>query len=277
MGSLVVVGTGIASVAHATLQTRGHLEHSDKLLYIVTDPVTKDWLHRLNPAAESLSDCYKDGGHRREAYRCMTQRILSWVRREGVSVCAAFYGHPGVFVDCSHAAVALARAEGFEALMLPGVSAEDCLFADLGFDPAKRGCQTFEATDFLIRRPRFDTGSHLIIWQIGVIGDPTFSSTGSYRPGGLAILRQVLEEHYPADHEIVVYVASQYATAKPLILRLPLSRLGLEEIPAIATLYVPPYGRRTTDVDMVCRLGMEPEPKPLEAPGSSETPGFSQF
>ncbi|MCB1033046.1 MAG: hypothetical protein KDD47_04340 [Acidobacteria bacterium] len=262
MGTLVVVGTGIASVAHTTLEAKGHMEQSDKLLYVVTDPVAKAWLHRLNPSAESLSDCYQDGRHRRQAYRCMTDRILSWVRREGVTVCAAFYGHPGVFVDCSHAAVAQAREEGFEARMLPGVSAEDCLFADLGFDPAKRVCQTFEATDFLLRRPRFDPGSHLVIWQIGVIGDPTFSATGTYRPGGLGILRDVLLEDYPEDHETVVYVASQYATAKPLILPTPLGQLGEEEPPGIATLYVAPHGPRPTDPEMVRRLGMEESLEP---------------
>jgi hypothetical protein len=34
--------------------------------------------------------------------------------------------------------------------MLPAVSAEDCLFADLGVDPGAAGCQSHEAADFLI-------------------------------------------------------------------------------------------------------------------------------
>src|SRR2546429_6584747 len=45
-----------------------------------------------------------------------------------------------------------AREEGFEAEMLPAVSAEDCLFADLGVDPGDEGCQSFEATSFLLFR-----------------------------------------------------------------------------------------------------------------------------
>jgi precorrin-2 methylase len=59
--------------------------------------------------------------------------------REGLNVCAAFYGHPGVFVYASHQSIRLARAEGFEAQMLPGISAEDCVFADLGIDPENMG------------------------------------------------------------------------------------------------------------------------------------------
>ena len=58
--------------------------------------------------------------------------------RGGASVCAAFYGHPGIFVTPSHDAVRRARAEGYPARMLPAVSAVDCLFADLGVDPAPR-------------------------------------------------------------------------------------------------------------------------------------------
>jgi hypothetical protein len=34
--------------------------------------------------------------------------------------------------------------------MLPAISAEDCLFADLGVDPADHGCPSYEATDFLV-------------------------------------------------------------------------------------------------------------------------------
>ena len=54
-----------------------------------------------------------------------------------------------VFVQPSHESIAIARLEGFSARMLPGISAEDCLFADIGLDPGKDGCQSFEATDFL--------------------------------------------------------------------------------------------------------------------------------
>jgi len=34
--------------------------------------------------------------------------------------------------------------------MLPGISTEDCLYADLGVDPGLIGSQNFEATDFIV-------------------------------------------------------------------------------------------------------------------------------
>ena len=70
----------------------------------------------------------------------------------GKTVCAVFYGHPGVFARPSHLAIERTRALGHRAEMLPAVSAEDCLFADLGVDPGD-GCQSFEATNFVVRPP----------------------------------------------------------------------------------------------------------------------------
>ncbi|ESK83031.1 uroporphyrin-iii c tetrapyrrole (corrin porphyrin) methyltransferase [Moniliophthora roreri MCA 2997] len=90
--------------------------------------------------------------------------------RKGYNVLGVFYGHPGVFVNSSHRAIALAREEGFKAKMLAGVSAEDCLFADLEFDPAILGCMTCEASECLTRDRPFNPFIHNIIWQVGSIG-----------------------------------------------------------------------------------------------------------
>ena len=90
--------------------------------------------------------------------------------RSGCNVLGIFYGHPGVFVSPSHRAISIARSEGFAAKMLPGVSAEDYLFSDLGFDPAAPGCMTQEATSLLIYNKKLDPSVHNIIWQVGAVG-----------------------------------------------------------------------------------------------------------
>ena len=43
------------------------------------------------------------------------------------------------------------------------MSAEDCLFADLGLDPAVVGCAQYEATDLLIYGRRPDPSAALIV------------------------------------------------------------------------------------------------------------------
>jgi hypothetical protein len=79
------------------------------------------------------------------------KRILSYVRKGFLFV-----------VDPAHESIRRARMEGISACMLPGISAEDCLFAELGIEPSENGCQSFEATDFLVYKRKFDNRSSLI-------------------------------------------------------------------------------------------------------------------
>ena len=127
----------------------------------------------------------------------LTESVQAAYAKKGERVVAAFYGHPGVFVAPSHLAIAGARKEGFEARMLPGISAEDCLFADVGFDPGERGCQSFEATDFLLRKRVFDVTSPLVLWQVGVIGVRDYQKSDLWGPRGLEVLVRRLLEFYP--------------------------------------------------------------------------------
>lgn len=206
------------------------------MVYLVPDPIAAADITRLNRRARSLASCYAEGGHRREAYARMVEEMLTPVRA-GKRVCAAFYGHPGVFVWPSHEAIEQARGEGFEARMLPGVSAEDCLFADLGVDPATAGCQSYEATRFLEGRPAVERRAALVLWQIGVVGSA--EHTAEPRAPLLGALVDALREIYPDDHEVVVYEASPFAGVAPLVRPVPLAALGAAVTPA-STLYVPP-------------------------------------
>lgn len=86
--------------------------------------------------------------------------------RHGQKVVTIYYGHPGIFVYASHRAIRIALKQGLKAKMLPGVSALDCLFADLGVDPSYPGLQVLEATDFLVRNRKVLTDSHLVILQV---------------------------------------------------------------------------------------------------------------
>jgi uncharacterized protein YabN with tetrapyrrole methylase and pyrophosphatase domain len=234
-GSLVVVGTGIGA-AQLTAEARAAIEAADEVLYLIPDPISIYAVEQLNAHSRSLEHCYVEGEHRREAYARMVEAMLEPVRR-GRRVCAAFYGHPGVFVHPTHEAVKRARTEGFPAQMLPGISAEDCLFADLGVDPAEAGCQSYEATRFLERRPAIEPRAALVLWQIGVVG--TANHSAEFKAPRLPELVERLRELYPDDHEVVVYEASSFVGIPPLIRPTPLAELGAAVTPG-STLYVPP-------------------------------------
>lgn len=258
-GSLTVVGTGMLIAGQITQEALSAIESSEKLYFLVTDIVTSRWLGQLNSTAESLYDCYADGKPREKTYAEMVARILASVRA-GRSVVAAFYGHPGIFVAPSHEAIRQARAEGYRAQMLPGISAEDCLFADLGIDPGERGCQSFEATDFLLRRRIFDPTSTLVLWQIGGIGVFDFHSRPLWSRQGLGVLQRELLRHYPAEHEVVIYEAVPYPTLPPKILRVPLEEFSGADVSIRSTLCVPPLPDRESDTAMRLALGMSAQP-----------------
>ena len=185
----------------------------------------------------------------------MTETLLEDVRA-GKDVCVAFYGHPGVFVDPSHAAIARARAEGFRARMLPAVSAEDCLFADLGVDPGASGCQSYEATDFLLRLRRVDPTAVLILWQVGALGETIYAIEPRSQSERLAVLVEYLESFYPTGHGVVLYEASPYPIAEAAIRNVALSELPASVPDALSTLYVPPLEPRARDGEMARRLGL---------------------
>lgn len=254
-GSLTIVGTGIQAGGQVTVEAQAHMEQADKLLFLVADPATHYWIRKLNPTAETLETFYGEGKNRLVTYEEMIERILSCVR-EGGRVCVAFYGHPGVFVYPSHESIKRARAEGYAARMLPGISAEDCLFADLGIDPGVSGCQSFEATDFLIHDRTWDPYVSLILWQIAVIGEMGYRTDRLANRLGLEVLVDVLGTPYGLDHDVVVYEASQYAVVEPVMNRVALADLPDARVSGISTLYVPPKAGSRLSQDMVRRLGI---------------------
>jgi hypothetical protein len=223
------------------------------VLHVVTDPVAATWLESLNPNARSLTSLYRSEVPRRRIYEEMVEEILGPVR-EGKRVCAAFYGHPGVYVEPSHEVVRRAREEGFEARMLPAVSAEDCLVADLGVDPGERGWQSWEATSFLLHGFRPDPTAGLVLWQVDGIGKLDWNLEPN--PRGLQALAEVLGELYPPEHELVFYRASIYPIRAGQATRMPLRELAALESPPTATLYVPPLPSRPVDRAMAARIGV---------------------
>lgn len=252
-GSLTIVGTGFGGGGQITADASDAIAAAEKCLYLVPDRSTEEWIRAANPTSESLGGFYPGRGSRLETYLEMTEHILSSVRR-GLRVCAAFYGHPGVFVFPAHEAIIRAREEGFAARMLPGVSAEDCLFADLGVDPGRRGCRTFDATDFLLRRRQSDVTVPLVLWQVGAVGRADHPSDGNR--GNVAVLGGVLQRQYGPAHEVVIYEAASAPGDDPVIEFVPLEQLEQATVRLSSTLYVPPREDPLVDEDMAVLLGM---------------------
>jgi precorrin-2 methylase len=238
--SLAIVGSGIQSGRDLTRGAHDEIRRADKVLYLVAEPVTAMWLRKLNPSAESLHSFYAIDKPRRDTYAAMVEHILSFLHA-GLNVCVVSYGHPGMFADPMHQAMKRARSEKFPAFMLPGISAVDWLYADLGLDPATSGCQIFDATDFLERRRRHDTKSALILLQVGIIGETAFPRECNAKR--FRVLTKYLSRRYGTQHEIVIYEASQYSIADPTVQRAALNVPSSITLSLGSTMYVPPKVR----------------------------------
>ena len=163
--------------------------------------------------------------------------------------------HPGVFAWAPHRAIKVAREEGYAAHMEPGISSEDCLYADLGIDPGKVGCQHFDTTQFMLFRRNVDPSAWLILWQVGLAGEQTgrrFATGPAYRQ----VLVDVLLRDYPADHEVTVYRAATLPMQAPRMESLPISGLPDIDLTMSDTLAVPPCRELEIDFEIQTLLGM---------------------
>jgi precorrin-3B methylase len=237
-GQLACVGLGMMLGAHLTPRSRGWLEAADVVFVAASEALVEQWVASLNPRIVSLQGLYAVGKPRQRTYREMAEAMLAEVRA-GKRVVGAFYGHPGVFAQVPHAAIAQARAEGFEAVMDPGISAEDCLYADLGLDPGKVGCAHYEASQLLFYRRTLDTSAWLVLWQIGLAGDRTYAVRASTVEQRQQMVDRLLRD-YPSDHPVTIYEAAVLPINRPRIETVPLGELAQATLHMHSTLVVPP-------------------------------------
>lgn len=251
-GSLVCVGVGMTLGSHLGPLARNQIETADVVFAAMSDGIAEQWLSQMHPDVRSLQPLYREGKSRRQTYREMVDTMLAEVRA-GKKVCGAFYGHPGVFAWPAHKAIEQARSEGFDAHMEPGISAADCLYADLGIDPGRRGCQHYEASQLLLYTRRIDPGAYLVLWQVGVAGDQSlarFSTGPAYRQ----ILTEVLARDYALDHEVIVYRAPTLPLRRATVARITLGRLSSHPVEQEDTLVLPPSQALQPDRAIRARL-----------------------
>jgi len=251
-GSLVCVGIGMTLGSHISPLARSHIEGADVVFAGVSDGVVELWLARMNSDVRSLQPYYKEGKSRLQTYKQMVDVILTEVRA-GKRVCGVFYGHPGVFAWAPHKSIELARQEGYEAHMEPGISSEDCMYADLGIDPGTYGCQHFEASQFMLYRRRVDPSAWLMLWQVGLAGDQSqgrFATGAAYRQ----VLVDVLARDYPLNHEVIVYRAATLPIQSPRIERMTLADLPEADIGMSEMVAIPPAMPMQADAEVRARL-----------------------
>lgn len=82
-------------------------------MYCVADPVTEVYILEMRPDAHALNlrVFYAEDKRRYDTYAQMSEALLYYAR-QGLLTVGVFYGHPGVFVQPSHRAIAIATKQG---------------------------------------------------------------------------------------------------------------------------------------------------------------------
>ncbi len=253
IGSIVCVGTGMTVGAHITPIARSHIKNAD-IVFFAGHSLLELWVREMNSNLHSLQVFYAEGKDRRTTYKEMVHAMMTEVRA-GKKVVGAFYGHPGVFVLPAHKVIKIAKKEGYAAHMVPGISAEDCLYADLGIDPGKVGSQHFEASQFMFYQRKVDPSAYLILWQVGIAGDKSAAklSTGK---AYLRILVELLNEYYPSEHKVALYECPTVAMKPPRIDWITLGDFVDAELSLVTTMLIPPSQKLQKNQLIIDRLAL---------------------
>ncbi len=238
-GSIACVGCGMVLGSHLTPLARSHIEQADVVFAAVSDGVVELWLQRMHPDVRSLQPYYGEGDKSRlTTYREWVEVMMVEVRA-GRQVCAVFYGHPGIFAWSPHEVIRTAREEGYPAWMEPGISSADCLYADVGFDPGRTGCQHYEASQLLMYDTPVNPQAYLVLWQVGIVGDLAMTGYAT-RPEYVKLLVDALTRTYPPEHEAIIYRGATLPIHKPRIRRVKLADLPMTDITPEETVVLPP-------------------------------------
>lgn len=239
---------------HISGLCKSHIKHADIVYCLMPDTLQEEWLGTINSNVVSLQRFYAEGKSRATTYDEMVKTVVDAVR-EGQRVCLAMYGHPGVFAVVGHWAISKVRDLGMEATMEPGISAEDCLYADLGIDPGTTGVQHYEASQFMFYEHAVNPAALLVLWQISIAGEHTLTRFETDRERIEALVKY-LETWYSPDHEVVLYEAAFLPVEHPRIDRLELRSLPDAVLSTKSTLVIPASRKPRLNTAMLRTLGL---------------------
>ena len=236
MKKLIICGTGIQYLTHLTHEAKLHISTSEIVLYLLNDPMTKKWIVENSQQSEDLDILYRSSNMRIDAYKAIENYIIATLEKYE-HVCVALYGHPCICAMPALAASEWAVKNNIFVKILPGISADACLFSDLLINPLKYGLQSYEATDFIKSNRNFDLTSNLLLWQVSNILTSEHYKEVNY--AGLELLKSKLLKKYRKNKTIIVYEASLYSHFESKIQEIELNKLLAAEFSALSSIFIP--------------------------------------
>jgi uroporphyrin-III C-methyltransferase len=236
---LDIVGSGIQFLRDLTEGAIVAIRSAQVVLYLVNDPLTEAHIHSLNSNSRALKHHYAIGKLRSQTYQDIVDEVWASVK-EGGRVCLVLYGNPAVAVAPTRMLRRKLENAEIPLTVFPGISAEDCIFADTGLDPSSTGCQSYEASHFLRTKPQVQTTAILILLQVGVILESRQIIPGTNDPRRLDQLVDYLRLFYAENHPVILYEAALFSVALPRIQHLALKEISGSNMNGITTLIILP-------------------------------------
>lgn len=237
---LFIAGVGVKSLAHLTTEARDLITKCDRVLYLLNEPLLKDYVQENARSSFDLESVYFQYNDRNEAYQQIADFILAELNQyETVGVLC--YGHPFFCASPLLDAAKRVQSQGMLVHSMPAVSSLDCLLSDLFIDPTVEGLSVIEASSLLHARKKIDTSSHTVLLQVGFVNVTSHTHEDHSNPGFEA-LAKYLCTFYPKGHLVTLYEASLYPLVEPVIMTKPLAMLEEFTLSALSSFYLPPLG-----------------------------------
>lgn len=241
---IYIVGLGISHIDQITREAERCMEASNEILYVERGLGIDAFLASKCKCITDLTRLYAEGEDRQGTYRKMAATVVK-AALERPPVTFALYGHPLIYSYPPFLIREMAGLLGLSVKVVPGVSAMDCIFADLFVDPSMNGIQMFEATEMLLRGRLLQTDVAALIWQIGALETGLYS-TYSSRPERFQRFKDHLLRFYPSHHTVFAVHSATHSLLKPEIYEFEISDIGdyASVLHAGFSMYIPPLESR---------------------------------
>jgi len=244
---IYIVGTGIVGYSQISKEVENTIERSDIVLSLNHQDTALDYVSELADTVDLTAE-YNENEERKATYKRVANRVLEEAEKpENERITFATYGHPMYFVDPARIIIHDAP-EDIEVEVLPGISAIDCLYTDIGLDPAKNGLQIFEATDVLVREFELNPAVPAFLLQIGSI-ETSLYSTETSKPERFTRIKNHLLNFYSEDHRIYLLKTSVYPFSDSEQFAFRIDEFDNEQvsnqIDNTHTLYIPPLEQKS--------------------------------
>ena len=250
---LALVGLGLRR-SHLTREGEQALRACRRVYAISYVPEALDTIRELCADVVDLRTLYRLGQDRLTTYKEQATTVLD-AALDGGPVGLAVYGHPLILAMPSMFILRTAPPLGLQVRVVPGISALDCLLADLGVDPFITGVQAHEATDLMLFRRPLLPSLATVLWQVGSL-ETRLHTLGPSRPERLVGLQDYLTQFFPPDHPAFAVSTAVRDDQQPEIHRMTLADLPRHSalLHLGVTVYLPPAETAPADAGLAARL-----------------------